>query len=185
MIASRIACALSTVIFSACVIACAGGVKVSKPEAATEKPGERVEGLGKAANIDGMEVVIRRAFVEQVALDMGQNVQGLSRDPDLELMIAIRSTDPAKTFDYTTWTGTDRHVTDDAGNKYHHVLYTNGRPVGRTVYATVRSDAVVLDILVIQRPFPVAEHLDIDLPAPFDKSKVFRFRIKTADITRP
>ena len=65
------------------------------------------------------------------------------------------------------------------------MLYSIGRPVGRTVNATVRSDEVVLDVLVIERPVPAAKHLDIDLPAPFDKSKVFRFRIKTADIKRP
>ena len=110
---------------------------------------------------------------------------GSSQDKEMELLVAVRSTDPAKRFEYATWTGIDRHVTDDVGNKYSHVLYSNGRPVGRTVNATVRSDEVVLDVLVIERPVPAAKHLDIDLPAPFDRSKVFRFRIQTADITRP
>lgn len=132
-----------------------------------------------------MEVTIRKAIIENVALQLIGGDVGLSADKDLELLLDIRATDPAKRFNYTTWTGTDKHVKDDLGNTYHHVIFTDGRPVGRTVNATVMSDNAVVDVLVIERPVPAAKYLDIDLPAPFDKSKAFRFRIKTSEIKRP
>ncbi len=190
MTARRVAYSTGIIAFAACVIACGGAGTSSKPGTAQnqEKPGERVEGLGNAATIDGMEVVIRRAIIEPASLDMGGDRLGFSVEKELILLIAIRSTDPKKTFEYRGWTGNgaERHVTDDRGNTYPHVRYSNGRPVGQIARATtVGSDKTVLDVLVVNRPFPVAGLLDIDLPAPFDRNKVFRFRIQTADITRP
>jgi hypothetical protein len=183
----RAAWLVCVVLFAALACACAGGgsSSTSGPAPEPEKPGERVEGFKKAATVGGMEVVIRGAFIDRVAMELIDGGRGFSEAKYLTLVVAVRAADATKRYDYTTWTGTDRHVKDDLGNTYPHIIIAGGRPVGRTVHAPVRSDAAVTDVLIIDRPVAAAKYLDIDLPAPFDKSKVFRFRIQTADITRP
>lgn len=181
MFSRRAACAVSLATFCACVIACGSG---TEPTAPAVKDGPRVEGLRQRATIDGMTVTILAATIEPPLIETIGGGTAYAAEPYLCLGVVIGSADPAKKFAYTTWTGTDRHVTDDLGTKYGHVIFTTGRPSGRVVNGTAYSDKPLTDVLIIERPVPAAKYLDIDLPAPFDKSQVFRFRINTADITR-